>query len=204
MTTKEILQFTNDFFGRDITMWSRKTKYTEPRFIFFYYARKYAEDRPSLADIGKECGPRDHATVLNGIKKFHNYFETDKRFNHMVSDYHRAFEGVGGVVDVEINYEKLTLVTRVEILNKEVAILKRKLALADIDEAEEKIKELEEKLSREKLKNEREVQSLKSNSDMLKRHIKKLEGKLKWKSEQLDIQILKNKDKKSFQVNYGK
>jgi len=204
MTTKEILQFTNDFFDRDITMWSRKRKYTEPRFIFFYYAKKYSEDKPSLEDIGMECGPRDHATVLHGIKKFHQYCETDKRFLHMASDYHRAFEGVGGIVDVEINYEKLTLTSRVEILNKEVEILKNKLALADSSVAEEKINDLERKLSQEKLKNERKVQSLESNSVMLKRHIKKLEEKLKWKSEQLDLQILKNKGKKSFQLNYGK
>ena len=31
-----------------------------------------------------------------------------------------------------------------------------------------------------------------------------MEEKLKWKSEQLDLQILKNKGKKSFQLNYGK
>ena len=91
-----------------------------------------------------------------------------------------------------------------EILSKEVEILKGKLALADTSIAEEKIKELERKLSQENLKNERKIQSLKSNSDMLKRHIKKLEEKLKWKSEQLDLQILKNKGKKSFQLNYGK
>ena len=204
MTTKEILQFTNDFFDKDITMWSRKRKYTEPRFIFFYYARKYSEDKPSLEDIGMECGPRNHSTVLNGIKKFHQYCETDKRFLHMASDYHRAFKGVGGVVKLKMNYEKLTLTSRVEILSKEVEILKGKLALADTSIAEEKIKELERKLSQENLKNERKIQSLKSNSDMLKRHIKKLEEKLKWKSEQLDLQILKNKGKKSFQLNYGK
>jgi len=52
----------------DITIKNRSREMSQARFIYFKLARKYCR-YASLARIGKAV-KRDHATVINGLKKF--------------------------------------------------------------------------------------------------------------------------------------
>lgn len=59
------------------TTWERIISRSRPRelsdamFIYMNIARTILKD--TLRDIGKECGGRDHATVINGLRQIENY-----------------------------------------------------------------------------------------------------------------------------------
>jgi chromosomal replication initiation ATPase DnaA len=57
---------------------SRKRDIIEPKQVTHYLSKELTKER--LTDIGFNVGMVDHATVLNSIKRIHNYCETDKIF----------------------------------------------------------------------------------------------------------------------------
>lgn len=52
---------------RDLTDASRFKRHVRPRMIYYWLARELTP--ASLYTIGRECGGRDHTTVLSGIRK---------------------------------------------------------------------------------------------------------------------------------------
>ncbi len=63
----------------DIHKKTRQRKIVEVRQLAHKIAHKHSGD--SLAVIGYEIGRKDHATVLNSVKKINNLMETCKLFN---------------------------------------------------------------------------------------------------------------------------
>lgn len=49
---------------------SRKRPNPDLRFITMQLCKEFAVDTTSLAEIGKKLNNKDHATVINGLKKF--------------------------------------------------------------------------------------------------------------------------------------
>lgn len=65
---------------KDISVKDRTRHMSQARFIYFKLARKYCR-YASLARIGNVVN-RDHATVINGLKKF----ETEARYDQYMYD----------------------------------------------------------------------------------------------------------------------
>lgn len=66
----------------------RRRETVRARHIFFYACRKLT--RRSFASVGRECGGRDHATVIHGIKKVECH---RKKFEPEVSRVMAELEG---------------------------------------------------------------------------------------------------------------
>ncbi len=63
---------------------TRKREIVQARQISMYFAKNLTKS--SLANIGANCGGKDHATVLHAYKTVNNLIETDKRFRGYVED----------------------------------------------------------------------------------------------------------------------
>lgn len=72
---KKIYTSASDAIGEDIGVKSRKHPLPYARFIYFYHARKMTG--LSFETIGDYCGGRDHATVMNGEKRYHELIQYD-------------------------------------------------------------------------------------------------------------------------------
>lgn len=55
-----------------------------------YYVMKNKMDY-TLKDIGHIFGGRDHSTVINGLKRFDDWYETDEKYRATVDDILRQF-----------------------------------------------------------------------------------------------------------------
>jgi len=62
-----------------LRMKSREPIVLLPRQMCHYIASK--QTKKTLSAIGQHFGNKDHATVLNSIKKIQNYLDTDKDFS---------------------------------------------------------------------------------------------------------------------------
>jgi len=67
-----------------INMKSREPVVLLPRQMCHYIASKCT--KKTLSEIGKYFGNKDHATVLNSVKKIQNYLDTDKEFRDKYGD----------------------------------------------------------------------------------------------------------------------
>jgi len=63
---------------------TRKREIVQARQIAMFFAKKMTKN--SLANIGANCGGKDHATVLHACKTVNNLSETDKRFKKYIDD----------------------------------------------------------------------------------------------------------------------
>lgn len=63
---------------------SRAAVFVMPRHIFFYLARKHTQ--ASLREIGQYAGGRDHASVLNGIKRIQDLMTYEKPTRILVAE----------------------------------------------------------------------------------------------------------------------
>ncbi len=63
---------------------TRKREIVQARQISMYFAKQLTKS--SLANIGANCGGKDHATVLHAFKTVNNLMETDKRFKGFIED----------------------------------------------------------------------------------------------------------------------
>ena len=76
-----------DYFDLPIELLKSKTRKREvvqARQIAMFFAKQMTKS--SLANIGRHCGGKDHATVLHACKTVNNLMETDKRFRGYVDD----------------------------------------------------------------------------------------------------------------------
>lgn len=68
-----------DFYSK-----SKKRELVQARQLAMYFAKKCT--KLSLAEIGKQCGGKDHATVIHALKTIANLLETDKQFRTLASE----------------------------------------------------------------------------------------------------------------------
>lgn len=97
---KEIFDNLQNYLGYDIDLKSRKRKQVYARFVYFKAAKHLTNC--SLEEIGAFIN-KDHATVINGIKKFDDVltrYETKfmKAYNNIISTNFK-----GDIVVEEIN-----------------------------------------------------------------------------------------------------
>jgi chromosomal replication initiator protein len=69
----------------------RAAVYVMPRHIFFYLARKHTQ--ASLREIGQYAGGRDHASVLNGIKRIQDLMTYEKPTRKLVQEIEANLHG---------------------------------------------------------------------------------------------------------------
>lgn len=62
----------------------KKREIVMARQLAMYFSKKYTKS--PLATIGRQCGNKDHATVIHAIKTIENLLQTDKQFKALVSD----------------------------------------------------------------------------------------------------------------------
>ncbi len=63
---------------------SRKRNIVQVRQTSMYFAKKYTD--LSLAQVGAQCGNKDHATVLHACRTIENLKETDRHFKDQLED----------------------------------------------------------------------------------------------------------------------
>jgi chromosomal replication initiator protein len=76
-----------DYFDMPIELLKSKTRKREivqARQLTMFFSKQMTKH--SLASIGKQCGNKDHATVLHACRTVSNLNETDKRFRTYVED----------------------------------------------------------------------------------------------------------------------
>lgn len=91
MTTKEILQFTNDFFGRDITSEVRTDDLVLARHHFYYFALRYGEDCKNIYWLSEFIG-KNHASILHAFKTFKHFVEYDYQYRITFRNYTYCFQ----------------------------------------------------------------------------------------------------------------
>lgn len=68
----------------EINSKTRKREIVQARQLAMYFSKKHT--RSSLANIGLQCGNKDHATVLHACKVINNLTDTNKAFKLTVED----------------------------------------------------------------------------------------------------------------------
>ena len=63
---------------------TRKRDVVQARQLAMFFSKKHTKS--SLAHIGKQCGNKDHATVLHAVKTINNLSDTDKKFRRYITD----------------------------------------------------------------------------------------------------------------------
>ncbi len=63
---------------------TRRREVAQPRQICMYFAKKYT--KLPLSTIGKNCGNKDHATVLHACRVIADLYETDKKMHADIDD----------------------------------------------------------------------------------------------------------------------
>lgn len=87
LSIDQIQKVVSEYFDMDVSTLQSKTRkrhIVQARQIAMYFSKKMTKS--SLANIGKEIGKRDHATVLHACKTVDNLKSTDKNFNKYVED----------------------------------------------------------------------------------------------------------------------
>lgn len=86
MELEKIKELVENYYGISLELKSRQRLYIEARYIYFYLCRNFTNF--SLAKIGESVG-KDHATVLNGLKKLDGlrqwYRSTNENFYELYS-----------------------------------------------------------------------------------------------------------------------
>ena len=86
MELEKLKELVENYYGISLDLKSRKRLYIEARYIYFYLCRNFTNF--SLAKIGASVG-KDHATVLNGLKKLDGlrqwYGSTNENFYELYS-----------------------------------------------------------------------------------------------------------------------
>ena len=83
-----------DYLGVPIEIMKSKTRKREvvqARQITMYFAKIFTKS--SLANIGMQCGGKDHATVLHETKNVNDLIDTDKRFRKQIEDIENKING---------------------------------------------------------------------------------------------------------------
>ena len=83
-----------DYLGVPIEIMKSKTRKREvvqARQITMYFAKIFTKS--SLANIGMQCGGKDHATVLHATKNVNDLIDTDKRFRKQIEDIENKING---------------------------------------------------------------------------------------------------------------
>ena len=76
----------------DIFIASRKRNIVQVRQVAMFFAKKYTE--LSLAQIGAQCGNKDHATVLHACRTVGNLMETDRHFKEKLDEIDKILKNV--------------------------------------------------------------------------------------------------------------
>ncbi len=84
MKIKEIKEIVDNYTGLDIATKSNKQPYTNARAIFNYCARRYANEYVSYEMLGETLNCT-HATVMNSIKRFYDFIDTEPEFRNLTS-----------------------------------------------------------------------------------------------------------------------
>jgi chromosomal replication initiator protein len=82
-----IQKIVSDYFQLPIEQIKSKTRRREvvqARQITMYFAKNHT--KTSLANIGLQCGGKDHATVLHACRTVGNLIETDRRFKGYIDE----------------------------------------------------------------------------------------------------------------------
>lgn len=69
----------------------RITQNSNARFICYKLLKDLVRPRISLKAIGQKFSGRDHTTILHGLKKFQNYYDTEVEFRNT---YNNIFEQI--------------------------------------------------------------------------------------------------------------
>ena len=96
-TTKEvsidyIQKIVCDYFDLSIDSFKSKTRkrnIVQARQLAMYFSKQLTKS--SLANIGAQCGGKDHATVLHACKTVNNLAETDKTFRTYIEEIEKKF-----------------------------------------------------------------------------------------------------------------
>lgn len=67
---------------------TRKRAIVQARQLAMYFSKKYTKS--SLANIGMQCGKKDHATVLHSIKTIEDLIETNREFRQIAEDVEKS------------------------------------------------------------------------------------------------------------------
>lgn len=104
MNSKYILEIIEEEFeGIKITEKKRVNEYSYPRFVYFKLCKEFTDE--SLYCIGRNID-RDHATVLNGIKRFKA--NTKPFVKEKFKPYHKAYLKLKSeLIKIELDYDKI-------------------------------------------------------------------------------------------------
>ena len=69
----------------EIRTLTRKREYVDKKFICYYFIKEYGHQQ-SLVSIANLFNLKDHGTVLNGLKKVINYYDTEPTFKNNVDN----------------------------------------------------------------------------------------------------------------------
>jgi chromosomal replication initiation ATPase DnaA len=91
---EHIIQFVSNRLHISVSLIKSKTRLYEvvwARYIVFYMCYRYCKKVMSLKFIGSFVGHRDHATVLNGLKKIRSRMEIETVFREDIERYCQDF-----------------------------------------------------------------------------------------------------------------
>jgi len=119
--------------GYNLSSKSRAKRICYSRMIYFYFAREKTNE--SLSTIGKLVN-RDHATVLHGIRKYHEYIKYDD-FKKISKQVEKRLPSIQDLILSAEDRELKMLYSRNKRLEKQVEYLQNKVKSNDCEFLEE-------------------------------------------------------------------
>lgn len=116
MSNKEIKDFLDKKAGQCIAVQDKLDYIVQFRFMYYYFCFRISSDVVNYTQIGQTIN-RTHATVMNGIRQFHNRYETDKRFRNIADKFQDE-------IMLNLEEEEITLIREIDSID--VLILKSK------------------------------------------------------------------------------
>lgn len=79
---------------------SRNEELNDARHIAYFLIKQYVKPILTLKQIGAFFSKRDHSTIINGLKKFNEHYNTEPQ-------YQRKYNDIVQIVDFKLNNNKL-------------------------------------------------------------------------------------------------
>lgn len=129
MRSDQIKEFVEERTNIKIAAKKQDIETLRVRWTFYYLCIRYASDHITYSYLGRLTN-KSHATVIHGLKKFKEYYDTDRDFRTYVYYLEEHVKNVAPKEDIE-EFQKLDRYTHINILRKYKNIMHKHERLID-------------------------------------------------------------------------
>lgn len=139
ITSLDIKNECNEHFGLNIAKNTRTRPHPYMRSVYYQLCRVFTNE--SLQSIGDNCGGLDHATVLNGLKKYEDW-KDQSFFKSYKNGYYKVYAALEKKIQDKLNRRKFSTLDQMHehyksrfnvLMNKNVRVRNKMNELNQVD-----------------------------------------------------------------------